>query len=851
MRIPQTLLACLLGLATVVARAGEPAPFDLAGPVLEVAVTRGQDSLPIAQVPQLRAGDRIRLRAALPAGQGAHYLLVVAFLRGATNPPPESWFARCETWRECGERGLTLKVPDGAQQVLAFLAPATSGDFRTLVGAVRGRPGAFVRTSQDLNQAALDRERLETWLDAVHRLGDTNPDRLHEAAPLLARSLAVRIDEKCMERPPAQQAGCLSRGRDALILDDGHSATLVESFTSSPASDLALTASMTPEAKFGYYGPYVASLLDVARIFDSFRTARYQYLPALAAPQGEHLALWLNAAPSFHDPKSVLVAALPPVEEPQPPPLRAVDPRDLYCARRSHLVLPVTGAPLVFATQYARKLSLRIEGASGSYTLPLHPDAEQGGLVADTTGLDARLGERVQAVVQGRWGFESFEGPRFELINAAANDWSIAERDAAGLVVGRDGTLHLKAASVSCVDAIMAHDPSGKTLHVEWQRRQPDELELKLGLENAQPGAITLQLRQAGAAAPKDLTVQGFAEAGHLEGFTMHLGDDAGVLRGSRLDEVAALELGGVKFLPGTLVRRDGHDELPLSSAGVHPEGAKPGTLHGTVTLKDGRRLEVAALIEAPRPAARLLARSVDPGVPATAGPIRLAREELLPAGARLTFSLRSLAPAKLPRATRVEVATEDEAVSTTLALGAGGLVLADAHVAVATLDTAKAFGPSVYGPLKYRLVVDEVPGDWMALATLVRLPQLRDLTCTESEAGTGCTLSGERLFLVDAFAPDAEFRTPTPVPEGFAGDSLAVPHPTDGKLYVRLRDDPRTINVLELAVHEVPAASAAANPPAAGTQGPAESALPLAVPVRASAPALTPVPGGALAPTG
>ena len=62
-------------------------------------------------------------------------------------------------------------MPEDAQQVLVFLAPETRGDFRTLVDAVRGRPGAFVRTSQDLNQATLDRSRLEKYLVAIRSAG--------------------------------------------------------------------------------------------------------------------------------------------------------------------------------------------------------------------------------------------------------------------------------------------------------------------------------------------------------------------------------------------------------------------------------------------------------------------------------------------------------------------------------------------------------------------------------------------------------------------------------------------------------------------------------------------------------
>src|SRR5207249_4788685 len=141
----------------------------------EVRVTRGTQTLPIAAVPNLAAGDRLWIQADLPATQSAHYLLVAAFLRGATNPPPQSWFFRCETWeRRCAQDGLTVTVPSDAQQVLLFLAPEAGGDFKAVVSSVRGRPGAFVRASQDLNQATLDSSRLETHLAAIRALSATD-----------------------------------------------------------------------------------------------------------------------------------------------------------------------------------------------------------------------------------------------------------------------------------------------------------------------------------------------------------------------------------------------------------------------------------------------------------------------------------------------------------------------------------------------------------------------------------------------------------------------------------------------------------------------------------------------------
>src|SRR6202789_3387695 len=115
----------------------------------------GSAALPASEVPNLARGDRVWIKVDLPESQPVQYLMAAAFLSGSTNPPPEKWFFACKTWTgKCGSEGLTVTVPQGAQQVLVFLAPHTGGDLRTLIGAVRGRPGAFVRTSQDLNQAA-------------------------------------------------------------------------------------------------------------------------------------------------------------------------------------------------------------------------------------------------------------------------------------------------------------------------------------------------------------------------------------------------------------------------------------------------------------------------------------------------------------------------------------------------------------------------------------------------------------------------------------------------------------------------------------------------------------------------
>jgi hypothetical protein len=847
------LLACLLGTSAL---AVDPSPFDLAGPDLTVTVTRAGKLLPISQVPNLAGGDRVTVRADLPATQSAHYLLIAAFLRGSTNPPPPEWFFHCEAWnRPCSSDGLTLTVPADAQQVLVFLAPEAGGDVRTLINTVRGRPGSFVRATQDLNQASLDRSRLDSYLMSIHSLDANDPGRLRDTAPLLARSLAIRVDEKCMEKIPELQAPCLMQGQTALILNDGHSTSIVEALTTGPASDLAMEASFTPQLAYGYYSPYIASVLDIARILDSFHTAQYQYIPAIGRQRGDHLSLALNAPPSFHNPKSVIVVALPAVEQVQRPPLHAVDPKEIYCAQRSSLVLPVEGAPLVFSTNYAHDMHLSVTGADGRLVdLPAHPDAEQGGFVVDTSDLSGvSLGDDVHAVLRGGWGFDSYDGPGFQLVNTRTQTWEMSSKDRATLIVGREDTVHLQANAVGCIDGLMVRDAAGKELRPEWKAVKPGEVEMKLPLQDARPGPLTLLISQYGGGPPLPVQLHAFAEAANFESFHANAGDSRGTLRGSRLDEVASVFVQGVQLMPGTLKSAQGTDQLELvAQDGGTLNAAKAGDAGGAkVTLKDGRVIDLAVVIDPPRPTVTLIGKSVQMSSSASGSNIRLGNQDVLPQDARLTFSLRAQSPSTFSRDEKIEIANVDESVAALLSPANGGVTMQNAEVAVATVDAAKTFGPSAYGPLQFRVISDGTASDWQPLVTLVRLPVLRDLKCPATP-DLACKLSGSNLFLVDAVSSDARFGHAVQVPDGFPGSTLPVPRPTEGQLYVKLRDDPTVINKAILVAQQLPpsaeeATRASVRHAAATAPGPAASAD--STPGDAVAPSSTAAPPAGAAP--
>jgi hypothetical protein len=811
------LISFLVGLALFVPRlaAADSAAFDLPGPRVEVHVTRGQRQLPISDVPNLQVGDRLWVHPDLPENQSAHYLLIVTFLRGTTNPPPEDWFTRIECWdKRVRKEGAVVEVPKGAEQALIFLAPETGGDFGTLRGNVRGRPGAFVRASQDLNRASLDRSRLDAYLAAIKQTSDMDPDKLKEESTLLARSLSIKLKGDCFEKPVDEQAACLTENSNNLVLDDPHSQSMVAELTNGAGVDLVTQLSATPWAGAGFYSPYVGAIVDVVHLMTAFHTADYQYIPALALPKADQLNLLLNAAPSFEKPKSVLVIALPAVEPVALPPLRAVDAKGVYCASNPAVVLPADGAPLAFSTSLGHDWVLHLWSKSGeSLDLPVKADAARGGFVVDnraTTASNAavelaKFPAEISGTLRGQWGFDSFEGPTFHLRTAQPATWKLASADEGALIVGRDDTVHLKSDAAVCVDTVIVTDDKGKAVKATKKVAPPDELQVTLALKDVAAGPLTMEVKQFGGVQAEKVELHSYAEAGHLDTFTISAGDRQGVLKGTRLDEVAGLELNGVHFAPGTLTRIDNLDQLQLAApASTDMKGIAAGTSQTAhITLKDGRTLDLAATIESARPEVSLISKNIQQ--PAAASAIQLASDNELPVSARLTFSLKTKSPQNFPHDEKIEIATQDESIHALLSIADGNLMLQDAQTVVATLDPHKDLGPSAFGPLRFRPVgADGEKGDWQPLVTLVRLPAVEQLRCPGG-ADDQCTLEGSGLYLLDAVSNDPQFQQSTPVPDGFAGSELTVPHPKGQELYVKLRDDPSAVNRLQLPVQTQP----------------------------------------------
>ncbi|MDE3187381.1 MAG: hypothetical protein KGM96_07645 [Acidobacteriota bacterium] len=825
------MLAVLL-LSWAGVQAGAQA-FDLVGPKVDVRVKRGEVTLPIGEVPNLLPGDRLWVHPDLPGSQSARYVLVVAFLRGATNPPPPEWFTRVETWKRAArDEGVFVTVPQEAQQALLFLAPETGGDFSTLRNAVRGRPGIFVRAGQNLQAASWDRMRLNAYLDQVKVTSQTDPKLLKERSEASARSLGIKVDQSCFLKPEDEQATCLSQHTEGLVMDDAGTQSRVSQIANGSTADLMNQLSYSSMGGAGVYSPYVGAIVDTVKILSSLHTARFQYIPALALPTRDTLNMRLSVPPSFRDPKSVVVIALPPVAPAKMPPLHAVNPAESYCAQKPGLVLPAEGAPLVLATNLAYDLNLHFELPGGPVDLPVKADPAKGGMVLEEPATRLPEGD-LTGVVRGKWGFDDWEGPRFHLHSAGPGKWSVAAGDQSVLVVGREDTLHIEGESTLCIDKVEQQSATGG-IPLTWKSPKPGLLEVAVPLKDAAPGPVTIQIRQFGLDRPDLLPMKAYSEAASLDSLSLSAGDTGAVLTGTRLDQVAKASLDGINWSPAALSRVKDTDRLAMH-ADSSTAGLEPGRRYfARVQLLDGRTLRAPVEVAPQRPQVTLLSKGAQDAAGMDPSPVQLGSPDDLPIERRLVFFLKSKTPANFPRNEKVEVAAVDGSFRTVLSLAEGSLMLEDAKTALGVVEPLSRFGSSAFGPVELRAVSAEgVTGDWLPLGTLVRVPGFRELRCPHALVKP-CTLTGSNLFLAASIAATPDFDNPVDVPPDFTGTQLTVPHPVNGALYIKLRDDPATVQTLELPVLPMAAGAltpAKAQPIAAPPVEPETPSQPAAVP--------------------
>jgi hypothetical protein len=828
--------------------ARDGAPFDLTGPKIDVRITRGATTLPIAEVPNLQPGDKIWIKADLPHTQSNHLLIIVAFLRGTTNEPPDQWFTEIDTWDKKTVEGTTIVVPQEAQQALMFVAPETGGDFKTLRGAVKGRPGLFIRADADLNQASFEQQRIQHYLAAMQALPQDDAKAIQDHSAKLATTLALKPNADCFKQPVDQQVTCLTQSSNPVLLTDGHEQGVAEALTSGASSNLILATSTTPLAAASVYSAYVGAVVDLVALVSLLRTAQYQYIPGLSFPQDATLNLKLNTPPSFINPKTVIVIGLPEIQKAKLPPLRPLNPDQVACLLQPKMTLQLNGAPLVFATSFAHDLVLHLNRTGAPTDIPLTPDAFEGGLMvskpedrrplpvesqaalaaapkpepqlgtqpAKPAPPAAKIGSAtdltITGTVHGFWGFDPFEGPTLTLQQVPGKGWKIVGDTQ--MLAGQDNHLTLKADSTACVQQIALTTAKDSDVPVTFKpasgKDAKDTLDLDAALTKVQPGGYALAIQQYGDPSRDNVPLTAYTNDIHLDAINIHAGDNTATLTGQGLDNVVSVQIANQAFTPASTGNTGTTVHLEAKS-GVSPNDGSDAT----AKLKDGRTLTVKVSTSAARPGLKLLSLKSTPAQQGSALPIALGAKDDIPLNGQLTFVVETQNP--FPHDQTIEVATADGAVHTSLTFAANTLVLQDEHTAIATLDPLKAFGQSAFGKLQMRPVsADGTPGDWTPLGTLVRTPQITAIHCTA--AAPTCTVDGANFYLVQSFSAAKGSATPTTVPTGFDDATITVPTPADGAtLYLQLRDDPTNTATITLPtpIQKPTPTPAATTPPA------------------------------------
>jgi hypothetical protein len=819
------LMAGLIGMLGHSPRlwADDSARFDLEGPKVDVRVQRGTVTLPIAQVPNLMVGDKIFVKAGLPSTQSNHLLLVVVFLRGTTNEPPDDWFHEIDTWDKKTVEGTTITVPQGAEQALMFIAPETGGDFKTLRSAVKGRPGVFIRADADLNEASFEQLRIQRYLAAMKQLDSKDPKAIADRSAKLASTLALKPNPDCFKQPVDQQVSCLTQSTAPVLLNDGHGMGVAEALSTGPTADLANTAAYTRPVGGGLYSAYVGTIVDAVHLVAMLKTAQFQYIPGLAFPDGSTLNLKLNASPSFNNPKTVIVIALPAVQAAKLPPLKPHNADEVTCLKNPKMVMEIEGAPLVFSTAFAHNLVLHLNRAGTPADLPLRADPVEGGLMvapnSERKPLDdemAKANDEVKSqgkvgsatdltitgTVEGFWGFDHFVGPTLTLQQVNGKDWKIVGDTQ--LLAGQDNKLTLKGDGAACVEHI-ALSPADAAKNAkdadvnyglakdEKGSPQKDMLALDVSLKSVEPGEYSLGIKQFGDENQERVPLTAYNADIKLDTVKIHAGDHTAVLTGKGLGSVASVEMDGQTFMP-----MGGSDDATVHLEAKTAVTPKDGD-EAKAKLKDGRVLTVKVAAQAARPAFTLVSMNASPADESGTLPVALGGKDEISLRGKLTFVVKT--NEVFPRTQKVEVATADGAVKTLLSLADNNLVLQDEHTVVATLDPLKAFGQSAFGPLAIRPVAaDGSVGDWTRLGVLVRTPQISAINCTTAGATT-CMVNGNNLFLVQSFGAEKDFAKSADVPTGFAQAEFAVPTPADGAtLYLKLRDDPGAVATVRLS---------------------------------------------------
>ncbi len=265
----------------------------------------------------------------------------------------------------------------------------------------------------------------------------------------------------------------------------------------------------------------------------------------------------------------------------------------------------------------------------------------------------------------------------------------------------------------------------------------------------------------------------------------------------------------GSRLLPSTLNRVENLDQLLMNARRVHGEpGTRQAVCGARGTERRPRAESAASTVDPPRPRGRIAQQRRSGGwrrsaaARATGQPGRSASRRT----AGLLSQVRR-AGGLSPRRERSKWPRPTPAFTPCWRLSDGSLMLEDARYRSGPAwSRSRASAPRHSGRCACApIAADGAAGRLGSAGDVCAHARIQGIALPAMPSAKPCMLSGTDLFLAASFASTLRRSTTRRMfrPQ-FTGTQLVVPHPVNGVLYLKLRDDPATVQTLTLPVTPV-----------------------------------------------
>lgn len=766
------------------------------GPVLDIRVQRGDQQLPLLQVPRLQMGDELLVRPDPESLAEGRWILMLGLISPAGNQVRTRAVDPADL-----QEPARLEITADDQAPVIVLAPQLRNLFG-LYTSFRESSALLDDIIQSDPQRFYDLQRLDEVNQAISALAQGLDDALQRRTPAesiaATRTLAqtfglAQVDPECFRNnsvntqcvainivanknfvlPAASELGLLAGAKGAADLT-GFLADKVKVFSS--AGDF-LSNKFRDQydfaATFGrrWRDSSYTQLFSLARFrMGSIKTA-YVYVPASFKGSTPQLQVDTSAPLCLNQ-------GLLPVRTRERMPV--LNP---WHSWRLVLRDPDSGAPL----SDTREVWFSAARSQLSFTAPAVP-----------AGLT-----RVQATVQGQFGFEPLELPPVTLV-LPPSDLAAQLQGAETLIAGEQADLRLDPALQACVQGLsMSRD--GQVL----ARSKADAPgRLAVDLRETAAGPVTLTLDMPGTTA-QTLALRVQASRAQVQRVEHTELDAHLVVLGQGLERIERAELGSVPCTPQrTEPAGHGLQRLLLACDGdVRSNDTLPGhvTLHhvqgepGAMVVPLRKNLAAPRVRLAPgelallvRPSAKALRWGLDHRAPWLANDSALnlllqASEGYRLVGGGYSLQLRYAddpASQRTPLQVPLMVDLKQQELRTREPVKLQALEL-----------------PTVVNPLEYRVVQNNtgLASEWTALQrSVLLLPEFSALSCAASPQQWW--LRGRQLDLVQALGWSAEGLAPAQPQTCPDGLCLLLPPSTGSqRLWVQLQWLPEPLFQVDL----------------------------------------------------